>query len=987
MIDKATQDKATVATASHLYSLPGSNWPRLLGRLIIALGLGLSSASGSAVEAHSTKLEIRSTRWVEMELSTFVVMPFVQRTLSTKPGVFGYRPYVPLPAKWSGPLKLTWSFGDGSKPVVTGSHVSAKHRYQKPGRYVVKVSASDTDGVYATGKLEVHINKTPPSPKFRAAQRVDGGLTVQFTGADAGRSRRQGYKMHYNWDFGDGSSREGDDLWQVTHQYKKPGRYVAVLTATDQDGDKFSHERKINVIIANTDTTQAKATNTESTETPKVVINGFQGNANGAVSGALNLKLLPIAQTPYYLVQSKGKCQLKFSVWDDATLTSGYVSLSIARFKEKGASYRILNPRVSMSFDTDPAAYQQKRLIQTGEPGAPGSSPFGLLEPMTFRGEGGQIDLVVKPGEYVLGELAENLRHYKATKPKQATMSLQGKFSINLQEMNNLPGLAVRPSDNDIDTYVKRNIWRQMKSATACADATFAIKSKWPPDLSKHNPFSRKRIKATFTEPVDITTLNTETFEVGYPDKEMKFVKLDGRILVGPKRAEFVPDKSLLPGVTYSARFKTGDDGVRSIHGDPLTAPAGNAWAAWSFTTELDFESTSDGSVELACHVYQSVRDPLLIAGKPAVMRVYAKWRPHNNVHPSAQVQEFLAIASAGPHDKSYGSTEHVFIRPDLYEKKRIDIARAEHTAQVYFTPKTGSDNPVYAYLAVKRTAEGKALKLVNYATRCPMKIWDLQPELTVDVYVMPENENLPKLGLLELPLIKRFLEEVNEYAIQQLPIKGIKFSAPHQLEKPNATPNIPWTTLGYMCGYVPPPGNGNQPIFPGYAKILAERSKADIAVVLGSFEQFEGGGSTWEFVKKDAAAVVTMSLDSRSIIFDRLVFGLVHEFGHALSLNHVPYIETGETSLATRIRESRQPVWFQGIEGFRQELGLKNGWNKSSIEGNAQDDWIMPLMFPGTLPRNIGFIMNHQYRQIQNFMEALDKGNKWPGLVAKCAE
>jgi hypothetical protein len=67
--------------------------------------------------------------------------------------------------------KEIWDFGDGSRAVSTQSDGSAdphnkngyaivKHRFQKPGDYIVTVSRENSDGQQAEAKLDVHVG--PP---------------------------------------------------------------------------------------------------------------------------------------------------------------------------------------------------------------------------------------------------------------------------------------------------------------------------------------------------------------------------------------------------------------------------------------------------------------------------------------------------------------------------------------------------------------------------------------------------------------------------------------------------------------------------------------------------------------------------------------------------------------------------------------------------------------------------------------------------------
>ncbi|MCC5972783.1 MAG: Ig-like domain-containing protein [Rubellimicrobium sp.] len=92
----------------------------------------------------------------------------------------------------------------------------------------------------------------------------------------------------------------------------------------------------------------------------------------------------------------------------------------------------------------------------------------------------------------------------------------------------------------------------------------------------------------------------------------------------------------------------------------------------------------------------------------------------------------------------------------------------------------------------------------------------------------------------------------------------------------------------------------------------------------------------------------------------DMIATGLVHEFGHALSLPHLPGIAT--------------PTWRRdpGITGFRLAPSGLHGWNKSYVEGNAEDPEILrSLMWPNLQPSGSVWMSEGEYEQVQRAIEA----------------
>ena len=201
-----------------------------------------------------------------------------------------------------------------------------------------------------------------------------------------------------------------------------------------------------------------------------------------------------------------------------------------------------------------------------------------------------------------------------------------------------------------------------------------------------------------------------------------------------------MPDEPLKPGVRYTARVKVGEVGVKALDGSLLEDTEGGGWQSWDFTTQLDL-SPADGSAiqHLACHLFQSVRDPRLIAGKPALARVYASWPRHPDVLGEAQVEELDArVILTDRRGTELASSPMAFVRPDLWAQRGLDLAAAEHTAQIYgFTPTKNLDLPLRIRLEV-RTEPGEVSSRRYPAWTCPADLWDRAPLVTVAYFAIP---------------------------------------------------------------------------------------------------------------------------------------------------------------------------------------------------------------------------------------------------------
>jgi PKD repeat protein len=127
----------------------------------------------------------------------------------------------------NGPIeRFAWSFGDGAG--AEGPEV--EHRYATPGRFQVSLLADD--GRKLNNSLQqvihpLHVNQ-PPIAMAGPDQVVCPGEPVIFDGRAS--TDGDGALTRFRWDFGDGSTAEGE---QVSHLFETPGVYQVVLSVTD----------------------------------------------------------------------------------------------------------------------------------------------------------------------------------------------------------------------------------------------------------------------------------------------------------------------------------------------------------------------------------------------------------------------------------------------------------------------------------------------------------------------------------------------------------------------------------------------------------------------------------------------------------------------------------------------------------------------------------------------------------------------------------
>ena len=140
------------------------------------------------------------------------------------------------------------------------------------------------------------------------------------------------------------------------------------------------------------------------------------------------------------------------------------------------------------------------------------------------------------------------------------------------------------------------------------------------------------------------------------------------------------------------------------------------------------------------------------------------------------------------------------------------------------------------------------------------------------------------------------------------------------------------------MLAIIAPPG------FLGEATLGRALSAAERTLFKGVFNNYR-------------ARAVMMFMDA-TYSADELAAGLVHEFGHAFGLPHLP----GDASQVGAASDFKA-----NIEAYRIAPSGVDGWNKSATEGNAQDeDSLVTLMWPSVLPSAASSMHMAEYRTVQ---------------------
>lgn len=569
-------------------------------------------------------------------------------------------------------------------------------------------------------------------------------------------------------------------------------------------------------------------------------------------------------------------------------------------------------------------------------PGPVQTSPFGIDDQESFETVGGELDLSFVPYDLAIGTFNLSLRNTDEESGLQS-LSMAGEFTMDLE--------AARR--DGVMLYDQ------------CGPGEFSIEDVLPKDKEQH-VFSRTpRIIAYFSDKYAVDTLDETMFELTYPSAETgERVVVPTRLFRRETSVFLEPIEELWGGVRYQARIKTGSEGVRGKSGIALEDEDGSGWYTWEFTTRVDVVPQPGEKDLLSCHVFQTVRDAPLIVGKPAVSRIYADWTKRPEVASSAQTEEFTARVIIKGESGEMASEFHTFVRPDLWESKGISERKAEQSANVFWTPEKST--PRMLKVALEVPGKPGTSHSEKYWTRCGSPIWEHAPKLTYRYFLLAINEweDHDQLAAVE-PAVFDIMSESEVFAEQLFPLKSV---------------------IGGPGGVLEPSDSGVCDEF--CAESLLSRHAGslgvDVIIAIVPMGDVLSGGHTGKRLGEGGPAVVTMAMDADPAKSDRFVNGLVHELGHTLWLEHLPFIDDcNERSVLTDIRDmafangGKPKHWYEGIEGFRIARDGRSGHNKSSVEGNAEGSWLTPLMFPGTIPYRDAFIVRHQYLGIMEWLDA----------------
>ncbi|MBV6511749.1 MAG: hypothetical protein FMNOHCHN_01233 [Ignavibacteriaceae bacterium] len=177
------------------------------------------------------------------------------------------------------PLLYIWDFGDGS-PADTG--LIAYHTYRKPGTYPVILTVNDglklKNSIHSSA-MTVEINQAPVA-EAGPDKVVCSGEIVLFDGS--GSYDPDGGLLKYFWDFGDGTTAEGQNPTKI---YKDAGTYQITLSVKDDSNLPCNTDiDQMIVTVAEAPTADA---GTDQTVCANTIVN-FDGSNSKDFDGVVN---------------------------------------------------------------------------------------------------------------------------------------------------------------------------------------------------------------------------------------------------------------------------------------------------------------------------------------------------------------------------------------------------------------------------------------------------------------------------------------------------------------------------------------------------------------------------------------------------------------------------------------------------------------------------------------------------------------------------
>ncbi|MGE0639940.1 MAG: PKD domain-containing protein [Thermoanaerobaculia bacterium] len=692
----------------------------------------------------------------------------------------GYLPAGESLTTWEPEVEFLWNFHDGTGPISTGERPDVIHTFADKGEYTVDVEARSRGGS-VRGSLKVKVrDRRPFGPAITAVEIDPATATFEFSAAAFAPS---GDELRFDWAFGDGTQPVEYAPWKITHAYAAAGEYQVKVYIRDDDGDGARTETIRIVTAGPIGGPSPGATGPESTH--------FDAELSGSLSASLEAEIRPMA-TIFLAPVAEDRCRFLFTAWDPSKLAHAEFILDMNGLPgEKGGRFTFLPGNVRVNFETTREQYElaRKTLLQSGVAGGlgevvarqvwgdgidealdevddasggglvgevnerlgvvelgrrvsqgefgapPAKSPFGLADPVNFKAKRGFLNLDFVPRDRAVGRMELHLENTDEKSPYTAA-TLSGDFAIDLAD-------ALR---DGLFLYER------------CAPASFAVQSVAPEPDEMHVFGARPRVVVRFTAPYDVGTLDSSTFELTYPRAGSGVpVVVETELHRMESGAFLVPKSDLWGGIQYTARVKTGPDGVRGRNGGTLEDPTatnsatGTGWHGWKFWTAIDFEARGTDGANLGCHVVQVVHDAPLVPGRWAAAQLLPSWKKNPRVHDDAQMKAFATrVALEKPSGDGFVEVGRsvqaaILYRPDVLTASS-GLSPSARRVNLQFLPDASTPASLRIRLDPVTGPDSRGSR--RYRALCSTPVWNREPVLRVDLALV-RSESSPDVDYL----------------------------------------------------------------------------------------------------------------------------------------------------------------------------------------------------------------------------------------------
>ncbi|HCK15671.1 TPA: hypothetical protein DHW51_16235, partial [Candidatus Poribacteria bacterium] len=144
-------------------------------------------------------------------------------------------------------LSYRWDFGDGTPEESSGEESELTHTYKDKGEFNASVTVADEDGGESVHEFVVKVKNLPPEVDRPIGTR-EGYEGDEF----AFQATANKEELFYQWDFGDGETKNGRNLDSISHIYKADKIYSVTVIVTDADLEEAKSE-VLKVTVKNAD--------------------------------------------------------------------------------------------------------------------------------------------------------------------------------------------------------------------------------------------------------------------------------------------------------------------------------------------------------------------------------------------------------------------------------------------------------------------------------------------------------------------------------------------------------------------------------------------------------------------------------------------------------------------------------------------------------------------------------------------------------------